>query len=133
MQVDEDTLALDAIAQVGPGGQFLGSKHTRRHMREVQWRPTLLNRDSRENWVAGGALDLAERARRKALALLAAARGRRRRPSEVAAAADALVDGVRRLDRGARPVSGRGGHGAGRMRVARDARTSSSSATAPRR
>ncbi len=71
VQVDEETLALDAIAQVGPGGQFLGSKHTRRHMREVQWRPTLLNRDSRENWTAAGAPDLAERARRKALALLA--------------------------------------------------------------
>ena len=29
----------DAIAQAGPGGHFMGSKHTRRHMREVQWRP----------------------------------------------------------------------------------------------
>ena len=71
VQVNEDTLALDVIAQTGPGGQFLGSKHTRRHMREVQWRPTLLNRESRENWVAGGELDLAAKARRKALELLA--------------------------------------------------------------
>jgi trimethylamine---corrinoid protein Co-methyltransferase len=71
VQVDADTLALDAIAQVGPGGQFLGSKHTRRHMREVQWRPTILNRDGRENWLAGGGQDLAEKARRKAATLLA--------------------------------------------------------------
>jgi trimethylamine--corrinoid protein Co-methyltransferase len=90
VQVDEETLALDAIAQAGPGGQFLGSKHTRRHMREVQWRPTLLNRESRENWVADGAPDLAERARRKALALLAAHETPPLR-EDVAAAADRLV------------------------------------------
>jgi len=90
VQVDEETLALDAIAQVGPGGQFLGAKHTRRHMREVQWRPTLLNRESRENWAAGGGQDLAEKARRKALALLAAHETAPLRP-EVAARADELV------------------------------------------
>ncbi len=33
--VDEETLALDAIRAVGPGGNFLTQKHTRRHMREV--------------------------------------------------------------------------------------------------
>ena len=31
---DEET-ALDAIAEVGPGGHFLGNRHTRRHMREA--------------------------------------------------------------------------------------------------
>jgi trimethylamine--corrinoid protein Co-methyltransferase len=90
VQVDEETLALDTIAQVGPGGQFLGSKHTRRHMREVQWRPTLLNRDTRENWAAAGAPDLAEKARRKAVALLAAHEAPPL-PDDVAAAADDLV------------------------------------------
>jgi trimethylamine--corrinoid protein Co-methyltransferase len=33
MDVNEDTLALDAIYAVGPGGHFLGQKHTREHMR----------------------------------------------------------------------------------------------------
>jgi trimethylamine--corrinoid protein Co-methyltransferase len=90
VQVDEETLALDAIAQAGPGGQFLGSKHTRRHMREVQWRPTLLNRDTRQNWATAGAPDLAEKARRKALALLASHQVPPL-PEGVAAAADRLV------------------------------------------
>ena len=32
--VDEESLALDAIDAVGPGGHFLGQRHTRRHMGE---------------------------------------------------------------------------------------------------
>jgi trimethylamine---corrinoid protein Co-methyltransferase len=32
---DDESLALQAIAEVGPGGHFLGNKHTRRHMREA--------------------------------------------------------------------------------------------------
>jgi trimethylamine--corrinoid protein Co-methyltransferase len=33
MDVDEETLALDVIQKVGPGGHFLAQKHTRKHMR----------------------------------------------------------------------------------------------------
>ncbi len=33
MEVSEETLALAAIANVGPGGHFLSQKHTRNHMR----------------------------------------------------------------------------------------------------
>ena len=32
---DDEEIALDAIAEVGPGGHFLGNRHTRRHMREA--------------------------------------------------------------------------------------------------
>jgi trimethylamine--corrinoid protein Co-methyltransferase len=35
IDLDDESLALDAIAEVGPGGHFLGHKHTRRHMREA--------------------------------------------------------------------------------------------------
>ena len=35
IDVDDETLALEAIAEVGPGGHFLGHKHTRGHMREA--------------------------------------------------------------------------------------------------
>jgi trimethylamine--corrinoid protein Co-methyltransferase len=34
MDVDNETLALDAIKAVGPGGHFLAQKHTRTHIRE---------------------------------------------------------------------------------------------------
>ena len=35
IELDDEALALEAIAEVGPGGHFLGSRHTRRHMREA--------------------------------------------------------------------------------------------------
>ena len=33
IDLDDEEIALDAIAEVGPGGHFLGNRHTRRHMR----------------------------------------------------------------------------------------------------
>jgi len=35
LELDEETLALDVIDAVGPGGHFLGQPHTRRHMKET--------------------------------------------------------------------------------------------------
>jgi trimethylamine--corrinoid protein Co-methyltransferase len=47
--VDDETLALDAIRQVGPGGNFLAHRHTKRHMRGL-WQPTLMDRRPFEAW-----------------------------------------------------------------------------------
>ncbi|MHB0979473.1 MAG: trimethylamine methyltransferase family protein [Thermoleophilia bacterium] len=71
IQVDRDTLAVAAIAETGPGGHYMTSDHTYRHMRGVQWRPTILNRYGREKWEAEGSLDLAAKANRKAREILA--------------------------------------------------------------
>ena len=49
--VDDDTLALDAIAAVGPGGNFLSQKHTRKHMREV-FLPQFMDRRPYNEWEA---------------------------------------------------------------------------------
>lgn len=35
IDIDDDTLALDTVAAVGPGGHYLGQKHTRRHLRHT--------------------------------------------------------------------------------------------------
>ena len=35
LDIDDESLALDTIAGVGPGGHYLGQKHTRRHMRHT--------------------------------------------------------------------------------------------------
>ncbi|MFQ5872606.1 MAG: trimethylamine methyltransferase family protein [Dehalococcoidia bacterium] len=52
--VDDETLAVDVIREVGPGGgTFLEHQHTFRHFRE-HWQPTLLSRMRYEDWVAGG-------------------------------------------------------------------------------
>jgi trimethylamine--corrinoid protein Co-methyltransferase len=59
------------LKAVGPGGDFLGQRHTRKHLRETQWRGKILNRASYDRWAEGGALDATEKARRRALELLA--------------------------------------------------------------
>lgn len=68
--VDEDALAADVIAEVGPRGQFVSHRHTRRHYRTAQFRPAVMNRASREDWDAEGRPDARERARRRAIEIL---------------------------------------------------------------
>jgi trimethylamine--corrinoid protein Co-methyltransferase len=38
LELDDETLALDVIEAVGPGGHFLAQTHTRRHMKETMER-----------------------------------------------------------------------------------------------
>jgi trimethylamine--corrinoid protein Co-methyltransferase len=47
--VDDETLALDTIATVGPGGNFLTQKHTLRHMRDI-FLPQFMDRRSFNEW-----------------------------------------------------------------------------------
>jgi len=63
--VTPETLAVDVIEQVGPGGHFLTQDHTRRHFRSEFWFPTLMDRQMRRAWEASGSETLAERARAK--------------------------------------------------------------------
>jgi trimethylamine--corrinoid protein Co-methyltransferase len=50
IRITPETLALDEIRAVGPGGTFLPRKHTRTHMREL-WLPELLDRRTYDEWV----------------------------------------------------------------------------------
>jgi trimethylamine--corrinoid protein Co-methyltransferase len=56
--VDDDTLALDVMAAVGPGGSTLGTRHTRLHSRR-EARASLMNRRLFHQWEGDGGLDLA--------------------------------------------------------------------------
>jgi len=49
--VDDETLALDTIAAVGPGGNFLSQKHTLKHMREL-FLPQFMDRRPFNEWEA---------------------------------------------------------------------------------
>jgi trimethylamine--corrinoid protein Co-methyltransferase len=60
MEVDPETVALDVIAAVGPGGHFLGQKHTRKHMR-LAMKPALTHRRGQD----GGYRDPVEVARER--------------------------------------------------------------------
>lgn len=61
-RVDDESLALDQIDRVGPGGDFLKLAHTRDHYRD-DWYPELFDRRNHEAWAADGSLSLRERAR----------------------------------------------------------------------
>ncbi|GFP27999.1 trimethylamine---corrinoid protein Co-methyltransferase [Candidatus Hakubella thermalkaliphila] len=65
VEVNEETLALDIIHKVGPGGNFLGEDHTLRHFRTEAWYPRLLDRRMYLDWVGGGSLTLAQRVNKK--------------------------------------------------------------------
>ena len=92
VEVNEETLAVDVVRAVGPGGDFLSAKHTKRHVRSAQWRPTIINREGHVRWQEEGGLDLAEKARRKALKILAEHEPAPL-PAEAAARIEALVAG----------------------------------------
>ena len=92
VEVTPETLAVDAIRQVGPGGDFVASRHTAKHVRTAQWRPTILNRQGRARWLEEGGLDVKEKARRKALRLLETHEPEPL-PAGLAARIDELVEG----------------------------------------
>ena len=58
--VDDESLALNEIDAVGPGGSHLGRGYTRRHHRET-WAPRLFDRATHDRWAAAGATTLKER------------------------------------------------------------------------
>ncbi len=68
--VDDENLALEAIHAVGPHGNFLAQKHTRKHMREL-WLPKYMDRRPYNEWEAkrDGAADWALADARKILAM----------------------------------------------------------------
>ena len=69
VSLDAESLALDVIHSVGPGGEFISTDHTMEHFREF-WEPTLFNRKRVEDWVAAGSKRLGERLREKTVAIL---------------------------------------------------------------
>lgn len=71
IEVNPDTLALDVIREVGPGGEFLTHKHTLEHFKLENWDARLGNRMARDEWVESGALDIQARAREEVKRILA--------------------------------------------------------------
>jgi len=70
--VFDDTLALDVIDKVGPGGHFLNEDHTYRRFKTEIWRPKLLDRLNWDNWVAMGKKRYSERVHARVIEVLEA-------------------------------------------------------------
>lgn len=65
IEVTQETLAVDVIKKVGPGGHFLAQKHTMKHLRREHYITTLTDRDTRRAWEDRGRKDIIKRAREK--------------------------------------------------------------------
>jgi trimethylamine--corrinoid protein Co-methyltransferase len=56
LRAEQDDLAEDVIAAVGPGGSYLSAGHTRAHARDFDGQ-TFLGQDAQEKWAASGGAD----------------------------------------------------------------------------
>ncbi len=71
IEVDEERLALEVIAEVGPGGEFMTADHTLEHMYSEYFGGNgVTDRANRSAWESSGGLDARQRARRIAKKLL---------------------------------------------------------------
>jgi trimethylamine--corrinoid protein Co-methyltransferase len=60
VEISDETLALDVIDRVGPGGHYLADDHTFQHFRE-NWVPQLFDRAPRDEWELEGELTMGDR------------------------------------------------------------------------
>ena len=88
-EINDETLALDVIDEVGPGGDFLTHEHTLARYRQDVWFPTVFDRQTYENWSAGGSEPITGPLRRRAQEILDA-----QTPPEFPAAQTDAMDAV---------------------------------------
>ncbi len=58
IKIDEETLCLDLIDQVGPGGEYLTKSHTMKHYKEETYYPEFINRKQHQSWEMSGGKEL---------------------------------------------------------------------------
>ncbi len=64
IEISDDTLALEAIGSVGPGGHFFGTEHTLGRYESAFYAPMLSDWRNFETWEEAGALNATDRAHR---------------------------------------------------------------------
>jgi trimethylamine--corrinoid protein Co-methyltransferase len=92
--IDDESLALDLIDTVGPGGIFIAEDHTVRHFRNEIWMPTLLDRSYWDQWEREGKRDMSLRVKDH-LSNLAATYRPHPLPDEVDREAERIVHAAR--------------------------------------
>ena len=71
VEVNDDTIALDVIKEVGIGGNYLAHDHTVKYLRPHYWFPKITNRETWGPWMAAGGKDMRQRANDRARQILA--------------------------------------------------------------
>ena len=67
--VNDETLAVDVMREIGVGKDFLSHESTYKHMRS-QSQPKLIDRNMREDWTAAGSTDIYQRSLEEAKYIL---------------------------------------------------------------
>ncbi len=62
LEISDETLALDMIAEVGPGGHHFGTPHTQARFQTEFYQPILSDRLNFDTWAEAGRFDAAQRA-----------------------------------------------------------------------
>ncbi len=62
LDLDDSQLAADAFREAGPGGSFLGARHTLEHFREANYRAKMTDNQTYEQWVESGGKTAEQRA-----------------------------------------------------------------------
>jgi len=70
--VTDETMALDVMDEVGPGGQYLDHDHTYSRFKTEIWRPKLIDRRNWENWELAGSKTYQERVHERVIEILEA-------------------------------------------------------------
>jgi trimethylamine--corrinoid protein Co-methyltransferase len=71
LEISDESLALESIGEVAPGGHHLGTEHTLRHFRTAFYRAELFDYNSSEVWTEAGSADAYARATKRVKQLLA--------------------------------------------------------------
>ena len=71
IEISDETLMLEAIDEIGPGGEFLSSAETARLCRKEIWVPELADRESWTMWEQKGSLTMTDRIKLKVKNLIA--------------------------------------------------------------
>lgn len=97
--ISRESMALDVISRVGPGGNYLAEEHTLKMFRQEIWQPALLNRDDADVWTANGRKTYGDIVRQKAIEILES-----HKPQPLPEATVKTVDSI--VDRAATALSG---------------------------
>ena len=68
--VNDESMAVDIIKQVGAAGEFISHEHTFKHFRTEQSQSRLIDRTMRHTWLENGSKDYTERAYEEAITIL---------------------------------------------------------------
>jgi trimethylamine--corrinoid protein Co-methyltransferase len=70
--VDDTTMALDVMDEVGPGGHYMDHDHTYDRFKTEIWRPELIDRQNWESWEMTGSKPFGERVHEKVVQIIEA-------------------------------------------------------------